>query len=69
MRAHWIPGLREGENYQDPKREIKRLRKCPEVKIIPILIGVLGTVPKGLIKGLEALEMSCALDLLQKLVC
>jgi len=35
------------------------------VKIIPIVIGVLGTVPKGLIKGLKALEMSCALDLLQ----
>ena len=42
--------------------------KCREVKIIPIVIGVLGKVPKGLIKGLKALEMSCALDLLQN-VC
>lgn len=60
--------VKRGETYQDLKREIKRLRKCPEVKIIPIVIGALGTVPKGLIEGLEALEISCALDRLQKLV-
>lgn len=39
---------------------------CHEVKIIPIVTGALGTVPKGLLKGLEALEMTNALDLSQK---
>ena len=39
---------------------------CHEVKIIPIVIGALGTVPKGLLKGLEDLEMTNAFDLLQK---
>ena len=36
------------------------------MKIIPIIIGALGTVPKGLLKGLEALEMTSAFDVLQK---
>ena len=27
------------------------------VTVIPIVIGALGTIPKGLIKGLEALEI------------
>ena len=54
------------ENYQDLKREIERVWNCHEVKIIPIIIRPLGTVPKGHLKGLEALEMTSAFDLLQK---
>ena len=37
------------ENYQDLKQEIGRVWNCHEVKIIPIVTGALGTVPKGLI--------------------
>ena len=48
------------------KREIGRVWKCHEVKIIPIVIGALGTVPKGLLKSLEGLEMTSTFDLLQK---
>ena len=46
--------------------KLGRVWNCHEVKIIPIVIGALGTVPKGLIKGLETLEMTSAFDLLQK---
>ena len=57
------------ENYQDLiKQEIGRVWNFHEVKIIPIIIGALGTVPKGLFKGLQALEMTSAFNLLQ-IVC
>ena len=29
-----------------------------KVKVIPIVIGVLGTIPKGWVKGLEELEIT-----------
>ena len=36
------------------------------MKIIPVVIGALGTALKELIKGLEALDLASALNLLQK---
>ena len=44
------------DKYPDLARELKRLLSM-KVTIIPIVIGILGTVIKGLIKGLEDLEI------------
>ena len=37
----------------------KELKKLPNIKVavVPIVIGVLGTISKGLIRGLEELEI------------
>ena len=51
--------LKEGEKrdkYLDLARELKKLWNM-KVTIIPIVIGAFGTVTKGLIKGLEDLEV------------
>ena len=55
---HWIK-LKENEkkdNYFDLARELKKLWNM-KVTIIPIVIGAFGTVTKGLLKGLEDLEV------------
>ena len=52
--------LKESEKkdkYLDLARELKKKLWNMEVAIIPILIGVFVTVTKGLLKGLEDLEM------------
>ena len=56
------------EKYQDLRRELQRIWKCSDVKIIPVIIGALGTLPKCLPKWLRALNMTCDIELLQK-VC
>ena len=43
------------DKYLDLARELKKLWNM-QVTIIPIVIGVFGTVTKGLLKGLEDLE-------------
>ena len=51
--------LKEGEKrdkYQDLARELEKLWNI-NVTVIPIVIGVLGTVTTGLKKGLEDLEI------------
>ena len=44
------------DKYLDIARELKKLWKI-QVTIIPIVIGAFGTVTKGLLKGLEDLEV------------
>ena len=44
------------DKYLDLARELKKLWNT-QVTIIPIMIGVFGTVSKGLLKGLENLEV------------
>ena len=56
------------EKYQDLGRELQRIWKCSDVKIIPVIIGALGTLPKCLPKWLRVLSMTCDIELLQK-VC
>ena len=56
------------EKYQDLRRELQRIWKCSDVKIIPVVIGTLGTLPKCLPKWLRVLNMTCDIELLQK-VC
>ena len=51
--------LKESEKkdkYLDLARELKKLWNM-KVTIVPIVIGALGTISKGLIKGLEELEV------------
>ena len=50
--------LKESEKnkYQDLARELKKLWNM-KVTIIPIVIGAFGAVTKGLLKGLEDLEV------------
>ena len=51
--------LKESEKkdkYLDLARELKKLWNM-KVTIVPIVIGVLGTVTKGLLKGLEDLDV------------
>ena len=44
------------DKYLDFARELKKLWTV-QVTIIPIVIGAFGTVTKGLLKGLEDLEV------------
>ena len=59
--------LKEGEKrdkYLNLARELKKLWNM-KVTIVPILIGVLGTVTKGLLKGLEDLEVGGRVETIQ----
>ena len=46
----------KSEKYLDLARELKKLWHM-EVTMIPIVIGAPRTIPKGLIRGLEDLEI------------
>ena len=64
---HWIK-LKECEKrdeYLDLARELKKLWNM-KVTIIPIVIGDFGTVTKGLLKGLEDLEVGRRVETIQK---
>ena len=57
MANHWVK-LKESEKrdkYLDLARELKKLRN---IKLIPIVIGTLGTINKWLAQGLEDLEIT-----------
>ena len=58
---------REREKYQDLRIELRRLWYKP-VKIVPIIIRALGTIPKSLKRNLEELGAAVAPGLLQKCV-
>ena len=52
------------DKYLDLARELKKLRNM-QVTIIPIVIGAFGTVTKGLLKGLEDLEVGGRVETIQ----
>ena len=52
------------DKYLDLARELRKLRNL-QVTIIPIVIGGFGTVTKGLIKGLEDLEVGRRVETIQ----
>ena len=52
------------EKYLDLARELKKLWNM-KVKVIPIGAGALGTVPTGLERGLENLEIRGRIDTIQ----
>ena len=59
--------LKESEKkdkYLDLARELKKLWNM-KVTIVPIVIGALGTVTNGLLKGLEDLEVSRQVETIQ----
>ena len=59
--------LKESEKkdmYLDPARKLKNLWNM-KVKVILIVIGTLGTVTKGLVKGLEDLEIRGQVETIQ----
>ena len=52
------------DKYLDLARELKKLRNM-KVMIIPIMIGALGTVTKGLLKGMGDLEFCGRVEIIQ----
>ena len=52
------------EKYLDLARELKNLWNM-KVTIVPIVIGVLGTITKGLLKSLEDLEVGGRVETIQ----
>ena len=59
--------LKEGEKkdkYLDLARELKKLWNMKET-IVPIVIGAFGTITKGLLKGLEDLEVDWRVEAIQ----
>ena len=48
---------RERDKYLNPARELERRWKM-KVTVIPLVIGVLGTIHKSLIKGVEDLKIT-----------
>lgn len=54
------------EKYQDLKREMLRLWKCKTIKIIPVVIGALGSVSPQLDKWLQLIGMTNYLQTIQK---
>ena len=64
---HWIK-LKEKEKkdkYLDLARELKKKSCIMKVTIIPIVIGALGTVSNGLLKGLGVLEIRGRVETIQ----
>ena len=60
--------LKESEKkdkYLDLDRKLKKLWNM-KVTIVPIVIGALGTVTKGLLKGLEDLEVGGRVETIEK---
>ena len=53
------------DKYLDLARELKKLWNM-QVTIIPIVIGTFGTVTKGLLKGLDDLEVGGRVEIIQK---
>ena len=54
----------KSDKYLDLARELKKLWNM-QVRIIPIVIGPFGTVTKGLLKGLEDLEVGGRVETIQ----
>ena len=55
------------DKYLDLARELKKLWNM-KVTFIPIVIGAFGTVTKGLLKGLEDLEVGGRVETIQTIV-
>ena len=52
------------DKYLDLARELKKLWNM-KVTIVPIVIGALGTITKGLLKGLDDLEVGGRVETIQ----
>ena len=54
------------ERYQELKREIKRMWNIRSIKVIPVVVGALGSTSKQLKKYIEELGVAISIALLQK---
>ena len=54
------------ERYGELAREVKKLWKLKGVKVVPIVIGELGTTPKNLEMWLKEIGLNIKIGLLQK---
>ena len=54
------------EKYQDLKREIKRIWNLRNVIVVPVIVGALGSITKKLGEWIKKLDISIAIELLQK---
>ena len=57
---------REIENYQDLKRELKRIWKLSRVSVVPIIIGALGTISNDIEKWLAEIGVTYRLESLRR---
>ena len=55
----------EVDKYQNLARELKRLWKA-NTNIVSIVVGALGTIPKGLEKNLKTAGTTVSIELFQK---
>ena len=53
-------------NYCDLKYEITRMWRMKDVEVIPVLIGVLGSVTKQFEKWIQKLDLEITVEMLQK---
>ena len=58
--------LEKVEKYQDLKREIKRLWELRYAKVVPVVIGALGSVTKDLECWTEKMDIVTEVGVLQK---
>ena len=56
---------KKNDKYLDLARELKKKLWNMKVTIIPIVIGAFGTVTKGLLKGLDNLEVVVQVETIQ----
>ena len=59
-----LKGCEKKDKYLDLARELKKLWNM-KVTIVPILIGAFVTITKGLLKGLEDLELDRRVETIQ----
>ena len=53
------------QKYQDLDRELCKIWQA-KVKVVPVVVGALGTFPKALGKHLDEIVTNVRIDLLQK---
>ena len=62
-----LKGSEKSDKYIELARELKKLWNM-KITIVPIVISALGTVTKGLLKGLEDLKVSGRVETIQTTV-
>ena len=60
-----LKGSEKRDKYLDLARELKKLW-IMKVTVVPVVIEALGTVPTGLVKGLENLEIRGRVQTIQR---
>ena len=61
---HWVK-LKESKKWDKYLDLAMELKKLWNIKVLPIMIGALGTVTKGMVQGLEDLEIAGWVETIQ----